>query len=252
MKKHLTPAVIITALSLVLTASHTSHASGAVKPKPPKPAKAPKAPAAPKPPKVPPVPSGTITITNKTWVCDGPVNLDSLTVTITEAMASDRSNSDGVHLRPGCTGRIGRLVVTDSAGDAVKVAEGVHDLTVAGGTIRCPAKAPKLHQDGVQVMGGQRITFQNMSIDCGRQADSLIDSNFFVNRAGQSMTAPSDVVCDGCTLGGWTAHTINIEESLRSGVRNSTLCVGRFPKLTTTFGAGAVAPVNTGNRITTC
>jgi hypothetical protein len=236
MKKNLTPALLlIITFSLLLNAS---HAAGAVKP--------------PKPPKVPPTLTGAITVVNNTWVCEGPVNLGLVNVTITAAMAGDRSKSDAVHLRPGCTGRIGTLVISDSAGDAVKVAEGVHDLTIGGGVIRCPAKAPKLHQDGVQVMGGQRITFQNMVIDCGRQADSLIDSNFFLNQAGQSTVPPSDVVCDHCVLGGWTAHTTNIQSSLRSGIRNSTLCVGRFPKLTVTIGSAAVSPVNSGNRVLSC
>jgi hypothetical protein len=235
MKRHLTPAVLVITITLLLTAS---HASGAVKP--------------PKPPKVPPTLTGTVTVTDQTWVCSGPVNLDAVVVTITPAMAGDRKNADAVHLEPGCTGRIGLLLVNDSAGDAVKVAEGAHDLTIGGGAIHCPAKAPKLHQDGVQAMGGQRITFANMVIDCGRQADSLIDSNFFVKKAGSSTVPPSDIVCDHCTLGAWTAHTTNIESSLRSGIRNSTLCVGRFPKLTVTIGSDAVSPVNTGNLVKTC
>ncbi len=58
--------------------------------------------------------------------------------------------------------------------------------------------------------------------------------------------------CDHCTLGGWTAHTANVESSIRSGVTNSTLCVGRFPKLTFTIGADAVSPVNSGNTVTGC
>ena len=101
---------------------------------------------------------------NQTWVCNGPVDLDSVTVTI------DQSSSarDAVHLRDGCTGRIGQLVVNQSVGDAVKVAQGVHDLAVEGGTIRCFAKAPVLHQDGIQVMGGLRISFRHLTVDCGR------------------------------------------------------------------------------------
>jgi hypothetical protein len=235
MKNHISSAVLIT-ITLLLTASPAYGGQ-----KPPKP---------PKPPKVPATVVGTITLTDQTWVCDGPVNLDAVNVTITPAV--DKKNRDAVHLRPGCTGRIGLLNVSNSYGDAVKVAEGAHDLTIAGGTIQCPAKAPTLHQDGVQVMGGQRITFQNMVIDCGRAADSLIDSNFFVNQAGQSTAPPSDVVCDHCTLGGWTAHTTNIQTSVRSGIRNSTLCVGRFPKLTVTIATNAVDAVNSGNVVKPC
>jgi len=248
MKTHLIPAVLVTTLMLFLSAS----AYGAVAAKDPKPPK-PEKPAKPVKPAPGPVTlAGSVVVVNQTWVCKGPVNLDSVTVTIAQFLSGDRNNADGVHLQEGCTGRIGRLTVVDSAGDAVKVAQGAHDVTIASGTIVCPAKNPKLHQDGVQAMGGQNVLFQNLSIDCGRAADSLIDSNFFVNKAGQSTVPPSDIVCDHCTLGGWTAHTTNIESSVRSGIRNSTLCVGRFPKLTVTIGSGAVSPVNSGNRVTAC
>jgi hypothetical protein len=229
------PAVLVSILMLTLTAS-VAHAAKAPKPTKPGPVTL----------------TGSIVQTNATWTCKGPVNLDSVTITIAQSLSGDRNNADGVHLQDGCTGRIGQLTVVDSAGDAVKVAQGAHDLTIGGGTIKCPAKNPTLHQDGVQAMGGANILFQNMSIDCGRAADSLIDSNFFVKMAGQSTVPPSDIVCDHCTLGGWTAHTTNIERSVRSGVRNSTLCVGRFPKLTVTVGADAVSPVTSGNRVTAC
>ena len=53
-----------------------------------------------------------------------------------------RRRADAVHLEPGCTGRIGRLTVVTSVADGVKVAEGVHDLAVDGGSIRCLAKLP--------------------------------------------------------------------------------------------------------------
>ena len=97
------------------------------------------------------------------------------------------------------------------AADGVKVADGVHDLTVGGGSIRCLAKAPTLHQDGIQVMGGVRITFQNLSVDCGRRDDAVINSNLFFNQAGESRPPPTDVVCDGCSLGGGAAHTVSIQ-----------------------------------------
>ena len=160
--------------------------------------------------------------------------------------------ADAVQLAPGCTGRIGRIDVTQYAADGVKVAEGAHDLTIGGGSVRCLDKAPPLHQDGVQVMGGTRIAFENLSIDCGRATDSLIDSNFFVNQAGQSTEPPTDVVCDHCTLGGWTAHTANIQTSVRSGVTNSTVCVGRYPALTLTLASDAANAVTDGNSIQAC
>ena len=77
--------------------------------------------------------------TDHTWTCKQKVDLDLVQVTIPRG-----AREDAVHLRPGCTGRIGKLVVVQRSGDGVKVAEGVHDLVVGGGSIRCLAKAPRL------------------------------------------------------------------------------------------------------------
>jgi hypothetical protein len=196
----------------------------------------------------PPAPPRTLSLVNQTWVCNGPVDLDSVTVTI------DQSSSarDGVHLRDGCTGRIGQLVVNQSVGDGVKVAQGVHDLAIDGGSVRCFAKRPVMHQDGIQVMGGTRITFRNLTVDCGRAGEQLINSNLFIKQAGRSIDPPTDVICVDCVLGGGAAHTVNIQTSVRSGVESSTLCTAKYPKLTLTVGAGAVDPVNAGNTVGSC
>ena len=210
-----------------------------------------------KPPVVPPVvtppaAAGNVVQTDQLWECKGPVNLDSVTVTMTPAVIGARRDEDAIHLKPGCTGRIGQIFVTQWAGDAIKVAEGVHDLTIGGGSIQCLGKAPGMHQDGVQVMGGERITFSNLTINCGRANDSLINSNLFIKRAGQSVQPPTDIVCDHCTFGGYTAHTVTVGASLRSGITNSTLCIGKFPKLTLSIGADAISPLNSGNTISSC
>jgi len=199
-----------------------------------------------------PTPAKTVTQTDKTWVCSGPVDLDSVTVTMTPKAAGPRVGEDAVHLESGCTGRIGKLDVTTSLADGVKVAFGAHDLVVGGGTIRCLAKVPVLHQDGIQVMGGDDITFRNLTIDCGRSDATLINSEIFINMAGRATAPPTDVVCDSCTLGPGAAHTVLIQNSIRSGVTNSTLCRGKYANLTLTIGAAAVDPVDTGNTLVDC
>ena len=113
---------------------------------------------------------------------------------------ANRRGGDAVHLEPGRTGHIGRLDVVTSVADGVKVAEGVHDLAVGGGTIRCQGKVADVHQDGMQVMGGTRITFRGLRIDCGRSEDSLINSNRFIKRSGRSVNPPADVICVDCSL----------------------------------------------------
>jgi hypothetical protein len=190
--------------------------------------------------------------TDKTWTCTSKVDLDLVKVTITRAALGDRRNRDAVHLRQGCSGRIGRLEVVQWYGDGVKVAEGAHDLTVGGGSIRCLGKGPVLHQDGIQAIGGERIAFDHLAIDCGRPDSRLINSNFFVNEAGRSRQPPQDVVCDHCSLGAWAAHTVSVQRSIRSGVENSTICVARFPLLTVALGARAVDPVHDANEVRQC
>ena len=195
--------------------------------------------------------TGSIAQTDQTWVCRGPVDLDSVSVTMTSAISS-RRGADAIHLEPGCTGRIRQLEVLTAAADAVKVAEGVHDLAVEGGSILCTGKLPTMHQDGVQVMGGDRITLRGLSINCGRTGEKLVNSNLFINQAGRSTHPPTDVVCVDCFLGGAAAHTANIQNSVRSGVVSSTLCTAKYPKLTLTVGPLAVDPVDSGNTLGTC
>jgi hypothetical protein len=204
------------------------------------------------PVRVPSPITGAIVLTDKTWVCKGPVNLDSLTVTITSAPTGGHRPPDAVHLARGCTGRIGRLTIRQWAADGVKAAQGVHDLTIGGGSIRCLAKAPGLHQDGIQIMGGHRIHLHRLTVDCGRPGATLINSNLFIKRAGRSTLPPTDVVCDHCTFGGGTAHTVSVQSSIRSGVTNSVVCTGKYPKLTLAIGPAAVRPVDSGNTVGPC
>jgi hypothetical protein len=195
--------------------------------------------------------TGSIAQTDQTWVCRGPVDLDSVSVTMTSAFTS-RQGGDAVHLEPGCTGRIGRLDVATSVADGVKVAEGVHDLAVDAGSIRCAGTVADVHQDGMQVMGGARITLRGLRIDCGRAQDTLINSNLFIKRSGRSVNPPTDVICVDCSLGGSAAHTASIQESVRSGLVDSTLCSAKYAKLTLSIGPNAVDPVDVGNAIDAC
>lgn len=189
---------------------------------------------------------------DRPWTCKSKVNLDLVRVTITRASIGVRSGEDAVRLRSGCTGRIGRLEVVQWAGDGVKVSYGVKNLDVGGGSIRCLGKAPTLHQDGIQVMGGSHITFHKLAIHCGRANARLINSELFINRAGKAAAPPTDVVCDSCSFGPWAAHTVSVQDSVRSGVIGSTLCVARFPQLTLAVGPHAVDAVDTSNVVRQC
>lgn len=198
----------------------------------------------PGPPTVPPPtpgpgprPGRTVVLDNQPWNCRGAVDLDLVRVTM-------RSNTeDAVQLDQNCTGRIGRIEVETWTGDGIKIQNrGVvaHDLVVESGYVKCFAVAPGYHQDGVQAMGGTRITFRGLRVDC------LRNSNFFLARGGSGASTPTEIVCDGCLFGPNSGQTLFVTNSIRSGARNSTICEGRFTALRI---EGAQAPVNSGNRV---
>jgi len=156
---------------------------------------------------------------------------------------------DGVKFQSGCTGTINSLNITTQSGDAIKIQEGAHDLTVNGGSVICTDKLPTLHQDALQALGGSNVKFNNVTLSCGRTNQDLIDANWRVAKAGASVNPPDGIVCDHCYLGPDTAHTVDIQESTNSGVSNSTVCPSKFHKaqLTFTIGPDAVNPINDSN-----
>jgi len=163
--------------------------------------------------------TGAVSQTDKTWFCLGPVNLSSVTVVIKSVQ------SDAVHLAAGCTGTIGKLTVVQYQRDGVKVAPGAHDLTVGGGSIRCYAHDPGQHQDGIQAMGGQRVTFVGMD----------------------DRELPTDIVCRGCYLAGG-GFPVRIAISLRSGIQSSQVCPGKFGTVRISPG-DAQSPVDVGTKV---
>lgn len=196
----------------------------------------------------PPQTTGSLTVTDQSWTCNGPVALDLVKVTENSGTGA----KDAVYLGKNCTGSIGRIEVDTWTGDGVKVQNSdpvAHDLLIGGGYVRCHDKEPTLHQDGVQAMGGTNILFSGVALDCGRADATLVDADWFVNKSGTGASTPTDVVCDGCTLGpGPAAHEANVGESLRSGLRNSVLCPDKTPfNGSFDLTGGAVDPVNEGN-----
>ena len=182
--------------------------------------------------------SGDIKLHDQSWYCGGPVDVDRLEVTIRNAVI------DAVELGRGCTGRIGELDVVQYQKDGVKVTGGAYDLVVEKGTIECMGQKADGHQDGVQAMGGTRITFKDLRVDCPTRS-----SGFFVRTGGMAGEVPTDIVCEGCwILGG--GYSVRINESVRSGVRDSTICAGEFGGVK--ILEGAVDPVDSGNSVVSC
>ena len=190
-------------------------------------------------PPPPPPPSGeTVVLDDQPWVCSGRVNLDLVKVTLRSG------NRDAVYLRTNCSGRIGRLEIETWVGDGVKVnapEPAARDLTIYGGYIRCYDHAPGAHQDGIQAMGGERITFRELEIQC----NSNPNGQLFISGANGGV--PTDVVCERCILGGGAGSTLFLGDSVRSGARRSLICAGRFSAVR--IEGRAESPVNTGNSL---
>ena len=210
-------------------------------PPPPSPPPPSPPPPPPPPPPSPPPTSNSVVLVDRQYVCNGPVNLALVKVTI-HARAS---GLDAVMLSENCSGRIGRIEVDTWSADGIKVqnsAPVAHDLVIESGYIRCHSRTSGYHQDGIQAMGGTRITFRGLSVFCGAEG---VNANLFIARGGSGGSTPTDVVFEGGRLGPQAAHTILLATSLRSGARNTVICPGRGDEFW--IQSSAVNPINSGN-----
>jgi hypothetical protein len=192
------------------------------------------------------VETGVVNLTDKTWICKGPVDLKSVTVTFDQAVPQTSATPgahDAVHLGSGCSGEIGTLTVVQYHGDGVKVGGGAHDLTIDRGSIRCFAHDVGKHQDGIQAMGGKNVRFNQMDVQC----DSSNNAALFINRGTQSPELPTGIVCDGCFLQGG-GITVRIGNSVSSGVVDSVVVPGHIAAVRI-YAAGAVDPVDSNNAV---
>lgn len=180
--------------------------------------------------------SGSISLMDKTWVCNQPVDLDSVTVVIKNVKV------DAIDLNAGCTGTIGAIYVVQYRLDGIKVHTGSHDLTIGGGTIRCLGHDPFVHQDGIQAMGGMRVTFVGLDDQCLTANNASLFISEGLNRRG----LPTAIVCDGCYFAGG-GFPVKIGRSLSSGIRNSEVCPGRLGSVW--ISNEARDPINVNTRI---
>lgn len=195
--------------------------------------------------------AGSVTLVNDTFNCSSypqPVDFDLVKVTITDQSV----RRDGFHTGDNCTGRIDRIEIDVSSGDGVKVGQGAHDLVIGGGFVRCNGNYGDVHQDGIQVMGGTRVTFQNLTVNCTTGTNSAM----YINEGAGGNGRPTDVVCDGCVLmrGTDRNRALRIGDSLRSGARNSIIAwCGDGPSCgggeAIWFSGAETDPVNQNNRI---
>jgi hypothetical protein len=165
------------------------------------------------------IPGEAVVLVDTPWACRERVDLDLVKVTLRTEV------DDAVSIDQNCSGRIGRIEVDTWTGDGIKVQNRgtvAHDLVIESGYVKCHAVYGDYHQDGIQVMGGTRLTFRNLAVDC------LGNANLFLSEGGGLSSTPTDVVCESCIFGPQSAQTLFYAGSIRSGARDTVICTGRF------------------------
>jgi hypothetical protein len=178
--------------------------------------------------------TGSVNLTDQTFLCYGPLNLKSLQVTI----EADSPVKAAVKFEKGCTGSVGKLVVHQALDDGVDVG-GATNLTVGGGLITCSGHVPGAHQDGIQVMSGNHVTFSNMTVEC----TTSTNSGFYVN-AITTGDLPTNILFTHGTIDPAGSSTAFVNQATNSGVEYSVL----YPSRDYTYRASPAA-INVGNTI---
>ena len=175
------------------------------------------------------------------WTCDGPVALDSVTVNVDTPKDPDGRPINGVALNAGCTGTIGVLVVRTVSSDGLRISDGARDVAVLAGSVTCSGRDGTVHQDGIQVGGGTRVSLYGLVVSCptANNAQLFVDGK---------RPKPMDVVCFGCEFrpDPTHIHSVTIGNSLRSGAVDSLVCPGSSPSWVF-HDTHATQPVNLRN-----
>jgi hypothetical protein len=195
--------------------------------------------------------TGSVQLEDKTWTCPGQVNMQSVSVSI----SANSPATDAVKLANGCTGYIGHIDVTQWKGDGIHIAN-AHDLVIGSVTIRCYGHAPLKHQDGIQVLGGQRVTINNADVGCYSANNSQVWINDGSGGAGPG-GVPTDVVFVGGRFQGYYnngeygpggSYGVSIGSSVRTGFRNAVICPNAHTGRQLNIGS-ATAPVDDNNSL---
>jgi hypothetical protein len=224
----------------------------------PLPGPPPEPPPGPPPPEPPPSPGEGTTIrhvTSSTWECNRPLaTFGELPIRVIHD--APNGGYDAIRLEgPGCTGdgdpETIDLVVDvrgdgggrGPGGDGIKVALGAHDIQITG-RVECGARHGERHQDTVQVMAGQRLTFVQLLTGDRRSGSWTCwgaGGAFFVSPWNG---VPVDVVCERCEMVVSNQALRVSPGTVRSGARDSYFRSFRA-RPCTVLGSGAVDEANT-------
>ena len=209
------------------------------------------------PPPPPPGGDDLILPENTTFRCEGPVNYDRVVVRITQ----QTQRQDAVFLSSGCSGTIQSLEVDSWASDGIHIgpgAGGPAGLRINGGHVHLHdtcSVCGSVHLDGIQVLGGSNITFRNFLVVIDPEEGT--NSAVYINQGSGAQETPTDVVFENSTFvrSPNRNRTFRIGDSIRSGLRNSTVywcgtaanCGGGDAIAFTANGDPPVDPVNENN-----
>jgi hypothetical protein len=185
------------------------------------------------------------------YVCNQEVHLDLLKVNFTQTQPG-QNNQEAVVIEAGCSGSTFERVEIDvySDGTGIRfqnpVAGAASDVTIGGGYVALRDENMNAAQYGVFVMGGTDIRLENLHV---WGIDPSFTQALRIAKSGSGAGVPTNVICDGCILGGGAnSKTVVIGESDSSGILNSYAC----PDDTNYYGeaitvlASAVNPINPG------
>ena len=119
-----------------------------------------------------------------------------------------------------------------------------HDLVIESGYVKCHDVAGSYHQDGIQAMGGTRLTFRNLTVDC------LGNANLFVNQGGLKVSMPTDVICDDFVPARAAvdpvARTVPCQDSvIAAASRNEVAALSAYDGVVTGEAVEAIVPAYT-------
>lgn len=169
------------------------------------------------------------------WTCSGPVALGKVTV--------DARGSSGDSVTLECSGDIGDLEITGGAKDGIKVHGLAHDLTIHSGALTCLNHSVGSHQDGIQVMGSDNVTFENFDSDCV----FANNAGLFINSANGSGGITNFHYNGGEVHGQNCGQVVTIGNSTDSGINGVSVYDTKIR-----INAGAVRPINTGTAFLGC
>jgi hypothetical protein len=197
--------------------------------------------------------------TTSSWECSGPLSaFGPLPIKVVSTIANP-GNDNAINLR-GCSGDgdpgtidlildvHGNGADVGTAYDAVRIGQDAHDLVVTG-NVECGARHPdpSIHQDIVQALSGNRITFVDFTSGdpfTGRWTCWGAGGGWYVTWANAGI--PTDLVCLRCILATYNQN-LRIDSSLRSGARDSVFGYSRSYGIF--IGPEAESPVNENNQV---